>query len=83
MNSLKNFLFAAVTGTLVCELISSGSYYFINIPGQASFTEFAGRIVKYFHCALEITISYLLVALAVNLVLIAAANKAALSKRDN
>jgi hypothetical protein len=45
ITSFKNFLLASVVGTIVCELISSGSFYLINVPGQASLTEFAGRIV--------------------------------------
>lgn len=79
LNSFKNFLFAAVCGTIVCELISSGSYYFINVPGSATLTEFAGRIIQYLPYALEITMSYLFVALVSHLVVIAVANRVALS----
>jgi hypothetical protein len=77
ITSFKNFLLASVLGTIVCELISSGSYYFINVPGQASMTEFAGRIVKYLPYALEITLSYLLVTLVAHLVIISAARRVA------
>ena len=73
--SFKNFLLASVVGTIVCELISSGSYYFINVPGQASLTEFTGRIVKYLPYALEITLGYLLVALVAHLVIISIASR--------
>jgi hypothetical protein len=77
ITSFKNFLLASVIGTIVCELISSGSYYFINVPGQASLTEFAGRIVNYLPYALEITLSYLLVALVAHLVIVSAARRVA------
>lgn len=73
--TFKNLLFASVFATIVCELISSGSYYFINVPGQASLAEFAGRIVKYLPYALEITLSYLLVALVAHLVIISVASR--------
>ena len=75
ITSFKNFLLASVVGTIVCELISSGSYYFINVPGQASLTEFTGRIVKYLPYALEITLGYLLVALVAHLVIISIASR--------
>lgn len=70
ITSFKNFLLASILGTIVCELISSGSYYFINAAGQASLTEFTGRIVQYLPYALEITLGYLLVALVAHLVII-------------
>jgi len=66
---------ASVVGTIVCELISSGSFYLINVPGQASLTEFAGRIVEYLPHALEITLGYLLVALVAHLVIISIASR--------
>jgi hypothetical protein len=75
ITSFKNFLLASVVGTIVCELISSGSFYLINVPGQASLTEFAGRIVEYLPYALEITLGYLLVALVSHLVIISIASR--------
>jgi hypothetical protein len=75
VSSFKNFLLAPVVGTIVCELISSGSFYLINVPGQASLTEFAGRIVEYLPYALEITLGYLLVALVAHLVIISIASR--------
>jgi hypothetical protein len=75
ITSFKNFLLASVVGTIVCELISSGSFYLINVPGQASLTEFAGRIVEYLPYALEITLGYLLVALVAHLVIISIASR--------
>jgi hypothetical protein len=73
----KHFVFAAVSGIIVCEFISSGSYYFINVPGTASIGEFMGRIALYLPHALAITMSYLFVALVAHLVVIAAAQKIA------
>lgn len=73
--SFKNFLLASVLGTSVCELISSGSYYFINAAGQSSLSEFASRIVQYLPYALEITLSYLLVALVAHLVITSIASR--------
>ncbi len=75
ITSFKNFLLASVVGTIVCELISSGSYYFINAAGQSSLSEFASRIVQYLPYALEITLSYLLVALVAHLVITSIASR--------
>ncbi len=77
VTAFKNFAFAAISGIIVCELISSGSYYFINVPGTASIGEFMGRITLYLPHALAITMSYLIVALVAHLVVIAAAQKIA------
>lgn len=76
LSGFKNFTLAAITGIIVCELISSGSYYFINVPGAASIGEFMGRLALYLPFALMITMSYLLVALVAHLVIVAAAHKA-------
>jgi hypothetical protein len=81
LNGFKNFMLAAVLGVFVCEVISSGSYYFINVPGQASFAEFASRIVQYLPYALEITLAYLFSALVMHLVVTAAYQKAALHQK--
>ncbi len=72
----KNLILSAVSGIIICELISSGSYYFINVPGTASVGEFMGRLALYLPQALVITMSYLIVALVTHLVMIAAAHKA-------
>lgn len=77
LTGFKNFALAAVSGIIVCELISSGSYYFINVPGTASIGEFMGRFAYYLPHALAFTMSYLLVALVAHLVIIAAAQKVA------
>lgn len=76
LSGFKNFALAAISGIIVCELISSGSYYFINVPGAASISEFMGRLALYLPFALMITMSYLLVALVAHLVIVAAAHKA-------
>lgn len=77
VTAFKHFVFATVSGIIVCEFISSGSYYFINVPGTASIGEFMGRIALYLPHALAITMSYLFVALVAHLVVIAAAQKIA------
>jgi hypothetical protein len=76
LSGFKNFAFAAISGIIVCELISSGSYYFMNVPGTASIGEFMGRLALYLPFALMITMSYLVVALVAHLVIVAAAHKA-------
>jgi len=79
LSTFKNFLLAGLFGTIICELISSGSYYFINVPGQASFAGFVSRIIQYLPYALEITMGYLLIALAMHLVAISVASRVVLS----
>lgn len=76
LSGFKNFALAAISGIIVCELISSGSYYFMNVPGTASIGEFMGRVAFYLPFALMITMSYLVVALVAHLVIVAAAHKA-------
>jgi hypothetical protein len=76
LTGLKNLVLSAVSGIIVCELISSGSYYFINVPGAASVGEFMGRLSLYLPHALVVTISYLMVATVAHLVIIAAVHKA-------
>lgn len=76
LSGFKNFALAAISGVIVCELISSGSYYFMNVPGTASIGEFMSRLALYLPFALMITMSYLVVALVAHLVIVAAAHKA-------
>lgn len=82
LNAFKNFVLAAVLGVFVCEIISSGSYYFINVPGQASFAEFAARIIQYLPFAMEITLAYLMSALVLHLVALAVFQKSALAAKS-
>jgi hypothetical protein len=72
----KNFIFAAVSGVIICELISSGSYYFINTPGSTSFGEFMSRQALYLPHALLNALAYLTLALVAHLVIIAVGHKA-------
>ena len=76
LNGFKNFIFAAVAGIIICELISSGSYYLINVPGAASVSEFMSRQALFLPHALLNTMGYLFLALVAHLVIIAAAHKA-------
>ena len=75
----RNFLISALLGIVVCELISSGSYYFINVPVNASFTEFMGRIIQYLPYAVEITFAYLVTALVIHLLVFIVPEKLTIS----
>ena len=79
IHSLRNFLVAGFSGTVVCELVSSGSYYAFNVPQSASLSEFMVRFAQYLPNALAITFSYLLVALVAHLVVSAISEKVAFS----
>ncbi len=81
-SAFKKFVLAAFSGIIVCELISSGSYYVMNVPGEPSFSEFTSRLIKYLPFALEITFAYLIVALVMHLVVIAIYQKSALSQKN-
>jgi hypothetical protein len=81
-NAFKKFVLAAFSGIIVCELISSGSYYVMNVPGEPSFAEFASRVIQYLPFALEITFAYLMVALVAHLVVVAVYQKTALFQQN-
>jgi len=81
LTSLKLFFISAFLGIVGCELISSGSYYWINVPGHTSLIEFAARIVKYLPNALVITFAYLLSTLMVHLLLEPNSRKAILMSK--
>jgi hypothetical protein len=76
LTGFKSFIFATVAGVFVCELISSGSYYLINVPGAASIGEFMSRQALYLPHALLNTMGYLILALVAHLVITAMAHKA-------
>ncbi len=60
VRSLPLFAAAAVTGGAVCELISSGSFYFLGGRfADTSLAEFASRLVHYFPANLENVALYL------------------------
>jgi len=60
VRSLPLFAAAAVVGSAVCELISSGSfYYFGGRFTETSMAEFASRLVHYFPANLENVALYL------------------------
>lgn len=82
LSGFKNFIFAAVSGVVVCELISSGSYYLINVPGSASFGEFMSRQALYLPHALLNAMGYLMLALVTHLVAIAVAHKVMYSGKN-
>lgn len=66
---LKDFLIYAISGTIFCELISSGSFYFINFYEKASILEFSQRFIQFFPNSLRITLTYLVIALVFHLVI--------------
>ncbi len=82
LSGFKSFIFAAVSGVVVCELISSGSYYLINVPGSPSFSEFMSRQALYLPHALLNAMGYLMLALVMHLVAIAVAHKAIHSSKN-
>jgi hypothetical protein len=81
LSGLKNLFLAAVLSIVTCELISSGSYYFMNVPTNASIGEFMTRVLGYLPFALEITLAYLSVALVMHLLVFVFPQKQVLSQK--
>lgn len=69
---------AALTGAFVCELISSGSFYFLDehFP-NTSLTVFASRLVKYFPDNLEGVVVYLSLAALTHALIVSMQHSAA------
>ena len=60
MNSLPLLAAAAVVSTAMCELISSGSFYFLDARfADTSLSVFASRLLQYFPSDLASTVTYL------------------------
>jgi hypothetical protein len=71
-----------LVGTAVCELISSGSFYFLSGRfEQTSLTEFALRLVEYFPRSLSSLLFYVGIAGVIHTVLSAVNMSTALSAR--
>ena len=61
---------ATVVGTFVCELISSGSFYFFSGRfAEVSIGEFGGRLLKYFPSSLESVAFYVVIACSIHIIL--------------
>lgn len=63
-----NFFMAGFLGTLVCEIISSGSFNLIN-QTQTNGFDLIELLVKYFPNALKITFGYLFIAIAIQAII--------------
>jgi hypothetical protein len=70
MRSLPYFAAAALAGTAACELVSSGSFYFLGGRfAETSLGEFATRLVEYFPADLGGAALYLGCATAIHLLI--------------
>ena len=64
---LAYLVLAVVAGTTVCDLISSGGFYFFSGRfEETTFTEFAGRVIKYLPQYMKTTVIYVAVATAIH-----------------
>lgn len=71
VKGLMYFVLAAVVGVTVCDLISSGGFYFFSGRfEETTFTEFAGRVAKYLPMYMKTTVIYLAIAAAVHFALL-------------
>lgn len=71
MGSLPMFATAAVAGTALCELISSGSFYFLGGRfAETSLSGFASRLVQYFPSDLASTAMYLGLAALIHVLVV-------------
>lgn len=75
--SLPLFVAAAVAGTAACELISSGSFYFLGGRfADTSLTEFSSRLMQYFPGNLASVALYLGVAALIHVLIVNAQHSA-------
>ena len=73
LRGLFYFVIAAVVGTAVCDVISSGGFYwFSGRFSDVNVTEFAGRIAKYLPMFMKTTLMYLGIAAIVHLIVVQA-----------
>jgi len=78
VRSLPLFAAAAVVGSAVCELISSGSFYFLGGRfSDASLAEFVPRLVRYFPANLENVALYLGLAALIHMLIVSMGHSAA------
>lgn len=70
VRSLPLFAAAAVVGSAVCELISSGSFYFLGGRfADTGLAEFASRLLRYFPANLENVALYLGLAALIHILI--------------
>ncbi|HEU0188569.1 MAG TPA: hypothetical protein VFQ97_01085 [Gallionella sp.] len=75
--SLPRFAAAAVSGTAACEMISSGSFYFLGGRfANTSLTEFASRLAQYFPGNLAGVALYLGIASLIHMLIVSAQHSA-------
>lgn len=67
IKGLTYLILAVVVGTTVCDIFSSGGFYFFSGRfEETTFTEFAGRVAKYLPMYMKTTAIYVTVATAVH-----------------
>lgn len=65
--TLAPLAFAVIISTGICEVISSGSFYFFSGRfAEPTFTEFGGRLLKYFPYSLSSIVFYVGIATAMH-----------------
>ncbi|MEE9445613.1 MAG: hypothetical protein V3V19_08100 [Cocleimonas sp.] len=73
LKGLLYFVVAAVVGVTVCEIVSSGGFYWFSGRFEnTNVTEFAGRITAFLPMFMKTTLMYLGIAAAVHLIVIQA-----------
>jgi hypothetical protein len=66
LSSLPRFVAAALVGTMACELLSSGAFFFFSGRfAEPTLAEFGARLVRYFPLALQGMALYLAAAVIV------------------
>ncbi len=73
LRGLLYFVAAAVVGITVCDIISSGGFYWFSGRFEnVNFSEFAGRIARFLPMFMKTTMIYLAIAAVVHIVVIQA-----------
>jgi hypothetical protein len=81
VRSLPIFAAAAVSGAVVCELISSGSFYFLGEHfAKTSLTEFIFRLVQYFPANLAGIALYLGMAALIHVLIVSRRDSVAVNQ---
>ena len=74
--NLKGFIYfvaAALVGITVCDIISSGGFYWFSGRFEnVNFSEFAGRIARFLPMFMKTTVMYLAIAAVVHIIVIQA-----------
>ena len=74
-NTLIPFVAAVLVGSAVCELFSSGGFYFFS--GRfvdTSLVEFAGRLIKYYPMYLQSLVFYVAIAAVIHTIFVVASD---------